>query len=59
MDVGKLDYSQTPKFGGEFFYSDRLMSDLDLMRFDHRRPEDCGESLAPLPAATAAFGFAR
>src|SRR5262249_655681 len=56
MDVGKLDDSQTPKFGGEVFYSDCLMSDLDLMWLDHRRPQDCGESLTPLPTATAAFG---
>jgi hypothetical protein len=54
-----LDDSQTPKFGGEFFYSDCLMSDLDLVWFYHRRSQDCGESLAPLPAATVTFGFAR
>jgi hypothetical protein len=57
MNVGKLNYAQTLKFSGKFIYSDYLMSDLDLMRFDHGRSQDRGESLAPLPAATAMFAF--
>jgi hypothetical protein len=59
MNVGKLNYAQTLKFSGKFIYSDYLMSDLDLMRFDHGRSQDRGESLAPLPAATAMFAFER
>src|SRR5262245_38729290 len=53
MNVRKLDDSETVKFDGKFFDGYSLVSDLDLMRLDHGRSQDCGECLTPLSAADA------
>src|SRR5215470_15323839 len=59
MNIGKLDDAETVEFDRKFFDGYSLIGDLNLMRLDHRRPQDCGECLSPLSATTATFGLAR